>query len=140
MSAAGHQHAGHSAGHDAGHEDHHDDHDGGHAPATLKGYLTGFVLSVMLTAVPFWLVMGDVLDNTTATIAIILALGAVQIVVHVVYFLHVDAKAEAGWNLMSFIFTATLIMIMLVGSLWIMFHLTENTHPQPTPAEARNLP
>ena len=33
-----------------------------------------------------------------------------------------------------------LIMIMLVGSLWIMFHLTENTHPQPTPAEARNLP
>ena len=44
-----------------GHEGHgatqyvHDE--GGAAHGTLKGYLTGFVLSVFLTAIPFWLVM-----------------------------------------------------------------------------------
>ena len=115
-------------------------HDHNHAPATFKGYLTGFLLALILTAIPFWLVMGDVLDNKIATIAIILALGAVQIVVHVIYFLHMDAKAEGGWNLLSFIFTATLLIIVLAGSLWIMTHLKDNTHPQhPTPTEARNM-
>lgn len=112
-----------------------------HGHATYKGYFTGFILSVILTVIPFWLVMGGVLDNKTATIGIILGLGAVQIVVHVIYFLHMDAQQEEGWNLMSFIFTATLIMIMLVGSMWIMFHLHENTHDHhPTPVEARNMP
>ena len=37
------------------------------APVTLKGYLTGFLLSVFLTVVPFWLVMGDVLGSNAAT-------------------------------------------------------------------------
>ena len=112
-----------------------------HAHATVRGYLTGFILSVILTAIPFWLVMGGVMENKTGTVAIILALAAVQIVVHVIYFLHMDAKAEGGWNLMSFLFTATLLIIVLAGSLWIMFHLRDNAHPhQPTPAEVRNMP
>lgn len=108
--------------------------------ASFKGYLTGFILSVILTAIPFWLVMGSVMDSKTTTIAIILAFGAVQIVVHVVYFLHMDAKAEAGWNLMSFLFTATLLLIILAGSIWIMSHLHDNTHPAPTHIETRNMP
>ena len=108
--------------------------------ASFKGYMTGFVLSAILTTIPFWLVMAEVLDSKSATLAIILALGAVQIVVHVVYFLHMDAKAEAGWNLMSFLFTATLLLIILAGSIWIMFHLQENTHPPPTAIETRNMP
>ena len=108
--------------------------------ATARGYMTGFLLSVILTAIPFWLVMADVLDNKNATISIILAFGAVQIVVHVIYFLHMDAKAEGGWTLMSFLFTATLLLIMLAGSIWIMFHLHENTHPSPTLIETRNMP
>ncbi len=109
--------------------------------ASFRGYMTGFVLAVILTAIPFWLVMGDVLANKTATIVAILVFGAVQIVVHVIYFLHMDAQAESGWTLMSFLFTATLILIMLSGSIWIMYHLHSNTHPQPpTAAEVRNMP
>ncbi len=120
-----------------------DDHGhGAHIPhASFKDYMTGFVLSVILTAIPFALVMGEMLDSKVATIGIILALGAVQIVVHVIYFLHMDAKAEEGWTLMSFLFTASLLIIMLVGSMWIMSHLHRNTHPKdPTPAEVRHMP
>ncbi len=116
------------------------DHGGSHIPhASFNGYMTGFALSVVLTAIPFALVMGEMLDSKNVTIGIILALGAAQIVVHVVYFLHMDAKAEEGWNLMSFLFTATLLIIMMVGSMWIMAHLHSNTHA-PTPAEVRNMP
>lgn len=119
-------------------------HDHGHAEgiphASFKDYMMGFALSVVLTVIPFWLVMAKVLDSKTATIAIILAIGAVQIVVQVVYFLHVDARAQDGWTLMSFLFTATLIVIMLTGSIWIMYHLKENTHPMPSaPAKVEQI-
>ncbi len=56
-------------------DDHHaadDEHDSGFH-ATLGGYVVGFVLSVILTAIPFWLVMGNVFESTTATIIVILA-------------------------------------------------------------------
>ena len=36
--------------------------------------MTGFVLSVILTAIPFWLVMGDVLNDTLTTSIVIMAL------------------------------------------------------------------
>ena len=38
--------------------------------------MTGFVLSVILTAIPFWLVMGDVLDDTLKTSIVIMAFAA----------------------------------------------------------------
>ena len=44
------------------------------AQGTFRGYMTGFVLSVILTAIPFWLVMGDVLNDTLTTSIVIMAL------------------------------------------------------------------
>jgi cytochrome o ubiquinol oxidase subunit IV len=122
-------HADHAAVHD-GHGSGHGDHDDNHAPhVTLDGYLIGFGLSVILTAVPFYLVMSGVLESKTATALAITILAVAQIVVHMVYFLHLDAKSEAGWNLMALIFTAVILFIALTGSLWIMYHLKVNMMP-----------
>lgn len=131
-------HAAHGAG-GHGHDDHDGHGEGGGAHATLRGYLTGFVLSVVLTAIPFWLVMNKVLGTTGATIFAILALGSVQIVVHMIYFLHMDAKSEGGWNLLALIFTLVLVVITLSGSLWVMFHLNQNMMPVST-QQMRNMP
>jgi cytochrome o ubiquinol oxidase operon protein cyoD len=106
---------------------------------TVRGYVTGFVLSVILTAIPFWLVMGKVLPNATLTTFVILGLAMVQIWVHMVFFLHMTSKAEGGWAWMSLIFTLVLLVITLAGSLWIMFHLKANTMPL-TPEQVRRLP
>ena len=94
------------------------------AHGSLKGYVTGFVLSVVLTAIPFWLVMARVFDRPGATATILLGFAAVQIVVHMVYFLHMNAKSEGGWSLLALIFTTVLVIIALSGSLWVMYHLT----------------
>ncbi len=112
------------------------------APAdhgSLKSYLTGFGLSVLLTAIPFWLVMGKVIDRPGATAAVLLGFAAVQIVVHMVYFLHMNAKSEGGWTLLALIFTLVLVVIALSGSLWVMYHLNENMMPASMP-EMRNMP
>ncbi|HUC50516.1 MAG TPA: cytochrome o ubiquinol oxidase subunit IV [Xanthobacteraceae bacterium] len=120
-------HASHSSAHAAMHADAHGE---SHAPhVTLDGYLIGFGLSVILTAVPFYLVMSGVLESKTATALAITILAVAQIVVHMVYFLHLDAKSEAGWNLMALIFTAVILIIALTGSLWIMYHLKVNMMP-----------
>ena len=122
MSAHGHEA-------DPGHGAHGSGHGEGGAHISLRGYVVGFVLSVVLTAIPFWLVMEKVLDTAGATALAILALGAVQIVVHMVYFLHMNAKSEGGWNLLALIFTLVLVVITLSGSLWVMFHLNQNMMP-----------
>jgi cytochrome o ubiquinol oxidase operon protein cyoD len=107
--------------------------------ATLGGYLTGFLLSVVLTAIPFWLVMHKVIASSGMTALVILAFAAVQIVVHMVYFLHMNAKVEGGWSLLALIFTLVLVVITLSGSLWVMYHLDQNMVPLST-QQMRNMP
>jgi cytochrome o ubiquinol oxidase operon protein cyoD len=122
--------------HDHGH--HHDHDDGYHA--SVKGYLTGFLLSVVLTAIPFWLVMGKVLPSSGATAAVILGFAAVQIIVHMVYFLHMNSTIEGGWSLLALIFTGALLVIMLSGSIWVMYHLNTNMMPDHPAPDVRQLP
>ena len=106
--------------------EHHDTHE---AHGSYKSYIIGFALSVGLTAIPFWIVLADVDIHLWLALTIIFGLGAVQIMVHVFYFLHVTVKAEDGWQLMSLVFTGILLLIVLVGSIWVMTHLNNNMMP-----------
>ncbi|KAF1723836.1 cytochrome o ubiquinol oxidase subunit IV [Pseudoxanthomonas japonensis] len=112
-------------------DSHHDDDflEDGIPHANLKEYATGFVLSVILTAIPFWLVMAKVLPTPAITTLVILAFAMVQVVVHMVYFLHMNPKSEGGWNLFALIFTAVLLVIVLSGTLWVMHNMNTNMMP-----------
>jgi cytochrome o ubiquinol oxidase operon protein cyoD len=109
--------------------DGHDVHDGEGPHGSLKDYVIGFVLSAILTAIPFWLVMAHVFKSPTTTAFIVMAFAGVQIVVHVIYFLHMTPQAEGGWNLLALIFTLVLVTIALAGSMWVMYHLNNNMMP-----------
>lgn len=116
-----------SNAHANAHAETHGDH--GDAHGSLRGYLTGFALSVVLTAIPFWLVMDGVLASKQVTAIVIMLFAVAQIVVHMVYFLHMNARGEGGWTMMALIFTLVLVVITLSGSLWIMYHLNANMMP-----------
>ena len=120
-----------------GHDEHHDD--DGIPHVSVKEYLTGFVLSVVLTAIPFWLIMAKVIPNSGTAAFVVLAFAVVQIVVHMVYFLHMNTKSEGGWNMLALIFTLVLVVILLAGSLWVMHHLNVNMMPM-APHDMRNMP
>jgi cytochrome o ubiquinol oxidase operon protein cyoD len=130
--------ADHSPAHMPSHDDHAHDDVGYHA--SVKGYVIGFLLSVVLTAIPFWLVMGKVLPTPRATAFVILAFAAVQMIVHMIYFLHMNAKVEGGWSLLALTFTVALVVIMLAGSIWVMYHLNTNMMPTMDPQTMRNMP
>lgn len=115
-------------------------HQSGEAHGTVGGYVTGFLLSAILTVIPFWLVMSGVLGSTTLTAIAVLGFAVAQIVVQMVYFLHMNGRSEGGWTLMAFVFTAIIIFIAVIGSIWVMSHLHSHMMPEMTVEDARALP
>jgi cytochrome o ubiquinol oxidase operon protein cyoD len=115
----------------AGHGPHaaHGAHGSGHGPSQ-KQYIIGFVLAILLTAVPFALVMGH---SGIGTGVLIAAFAVAQIVVHVVYFLHVNNSPEQRWNLTALLYTVLMVGIIMIGSLWIMNHLYRSMAPGAMP-------
>ncbi len=98
---------------------------GGAAHGSVKEYVVGFILSVVLTAIPFGLVMFDLLA-TGPTVAVILVCAVAQVFVQLVYFLHMNTSSEQMWNTLSAVFVVVLVVVLVIGSIWIMQHLNHN--------------
>ncbi len=106
----------------------HDSHaaHGSHAGhASVKSYMIGFVLAVILTVIPFKVVMDGKMDKGTI-LWIILGMAVVQMIVHMKYFLHLDTSSEQRSNVVALLFTALILVIVVAGSLWIMHNLNHN--------------
>lgn len=113
----------------AQHQPGYDGHPEDEAHGSFRGYMTGFGLSVILTAIPFWLVMSGALGNNQLTGFVVMGFAVVQIVVHMIYFLHMNGRVEGGWTLLALVFTMIIVVITLAGSLWVMYHLNTNMMP-----------
>jgi cytochrome o ubiquinol oxidase operon protein cyoD len=89
----------------------------------------GTILSILLTVIPFWLVMSGAVHDTQTVAILIFAMAFAQIAVHVICFLHLDSRSEGGWTLLAFLFTAVIVFLTIGGSMWVMFHLNANMMP-----------
>ena len=97
----------------------------GASPGTLKSYAAGFGLSLVLTVIPFLLVMVSGFDRSAIIIAVAI-FALVQIAVHLVFFLHLNTASEQSWNLIALAYTVVLLGILVGASVWIMVHLNYN--------------
>ena len=105
----------------------------------LKSYVIGFVLSVVLTLCAYYLVMlhldsNHLFPKHEIVTPIIIVLAFIQLIVQLVFFLHMAREAKPRWNFIIFLSFIGVIFIMVVGSLWIMDHLNYNM----TPTEMNN--
>ena len=100
-----------------------------HDHGTMGQLMIGFALAAILTIIPFYLVMAEVDMARSTLVGIIMGLGAVQIIVHLVYFLHLKRSSEEGWNFFATIFAVVILVIVLAGSLWVMHNMNENMMP-----------
>ncbi|WP_355660676.1 cytochrome o ubiquinol oxidase subunit IV [Halomonas salifodinae] len=101
---------------------------GGASHGSVRSYTWGLLLSLVLTLIPFGLVMTGALAGP-ATVVVIAATAGLQILVQLVCFMHLDRDSEGGWTLLSLAFTVLILAIVVVGSLWIMHHLHHNVMP-----------
>ena len=108
-------HATHQTGHDASH-------------GSLKGYMIGTVASLVLTLASFGVVMGHVVSPGIGLAAIVV-LCVAQLVVQLVYFLHIGSAREQRANTGIFVCTAFLIAVIVGLSLWVMHNANVNMMP-----------
>jgi cytochrome o ubiquinol oxidase operon protein cyoD len=92
---------------------------------SYANYLVGFLLSLLLTVIPFWMVMQPSFSHSTTVISLI-AFAVVQVLVHLYFFLHLNFSAQQRWNLIAFAYTTLLVLFIVLGSIWIMFSLNNN--------------
>lgn len=92
---------------------------------TYASYIIGFVLSILLTIIPYYIVVYLDISSGFKTLAVVL-LALAQLFVQLVFFLHLNTRSEKGWNFLSFVFTMLVVIILIGGSLWIMYHLRVN--------------
>lgn len=97
------------------------------ARSQYRSYVTGFVLAIILTAIPFWMVMEKIAAPSVLLPAILL-IGAVQMLVHVKYFLHLTGE-DGKWNIGALLLTGIIVFIVLAGTLWVMAELQGNMMP-----------
>ncbi len=92
---------------------------------TYKSYFIGFFLSIVLTLASYFIVTHKLLApcNTYITISI---LAVVQLLVQIFYFLHIASEEKPRWNLYSMIFAILIVLIVIVGSAWVMYNMNAN--------------
>lgn len=88
---------------------------------TTNRYLVGFVLASVLTAIPFGLVAASAMRPRQIFI-VIGAAAITQLIVHLRYFLHIDLNRSSQNKLIALCFSI-LLLILVGGTLWIMFEL-----------------
>lgn len=88
-----------------------------------KTYIIGFLISVVLTLVSFWSIGSDRV-NGNAAIVVILGLGVAQLAVQLIFFLHLAHEDKPRWNNIAFQFAAMVVVIIVLGSMWIMQNLS----------------
>jgi cytochrome o ubiquinol oxidase operon protein cyoD len=115
----------------------HDGHD--HAPGDepasgheivegLLVYIVGLFLAALITAVAFFLVGTSLVWRPSIPVAL-LVLAVAQMGVHLVFFLHVTTGPDNTNNVLALAFGILVVFLIVVGSIWIMFHLQHDMMP-----------
>ncbi|HSX29064.1 MAG TPA: cytochrome o ubiquinol oxidase subunit IV [Candidatus Saccharimonadales bacterium] len=92
---------------------------------TLTSYVVGFVLSLLFTLVPYYAVVHKSFTQNTLLLAI-MAFAVVQLVIQVVFFLHLGRERKPRFNLFFLVSTVGIIVFIVTASVWIMHNLHYN--------------
>lgn len=92
--------------------------DTGAGHGSVRSYVIGFVLSVVLTAAAFGLVMQQMFGPTECAV-----LAFIQILVHLVFFLHMNTCSSQRWNLLSLASAVLVAVILIGGTLWALHNV-----------------
>jgi cytochrome o ubiquinol oxidase operon protein cyoD len=92
------------------------------------GYVAGYLAAALLTVAAFAAAQSSLLTPASVTAAIVvLAIG--QMLVHLIFFLHISTTPNQRTNILALMVTLLVILLIVAGSLWIMSHLRSNMMP-----------
>jgi cytochrome o ubiquinol oxidase operon protein cyoD len=102
---------------------------------TLRLYVVGFILSLLFTLTAYSLVYThvhsshetfshDFLRLATDTLAL------AQFFAQIYFFLHLGRETRPRWKLLVLVLMIFIVLVLVFGSLWIMYHLNYRMTPQ----------
>lgn len=91
---------------------------------SMKAYLVGFVVCLLLTGVSFSFVLTEAFSGLMLLYTIV-GLALIQALVQVLCFLHLGQEAKPRWETLIFCFMLLVLLIIAIGSLWIMNDLND---------------
>lgn len=89
---------------------------------TLKSYIIGFALSIIFTLISFWFVMGGAVSKPAAAAGLVVFCVA-QLLVQLIFFLHMGTAKSQRSNTLTFLFTVLILAIIVAGSLWVLHNM-----------------
>lgn len=100
----------------------------------VVSYSVGLLLALVLTLTAFSLAFAHSYALPAALpmhflIPAILTLAMVQLAVQLIFFLHFGQGKDSQWNAALFCFTFFGILVVVLASVWIMYHLNYNMTP-----------
>ncbi|USP02576.1 cytochrome o ubiquinol oxidase subunit IV [Bartonella taylorii] len=98
-----------------------------HSPST-GSYLVGFILAVFFTLGSFIPVMYGMMESwaISTKVAYLIGMAIIQIIVQIVFFLHLNSGPDAKWNLSALWFAVICVFIIIGGTWWAISHLNYN--------------
>jgi cytochrome o ubiquinol oxidase subunit IV len=102
--------------------------DGNRIAGDVAGYLVGLGLATLLTIVSFFVSQTTLVWTPSIPVALCV-LAIAQMGVHLVFFLHITTGPDNVNNVMALAFGVLIVLLIMVGSLWIMMHMNQNMLP-----------
>lgn len=105
-----------------------------HAPSheehgTTASYIIGFILSLVFTIIPYYLVVNKVIAGNVLILTI-LGIAVIQMAIQMLFFLHLGRGPKPLYNVVFFFATGGIIVVTIGASLFIMDNLYRNMSPQ----------
>ncbi len=103
-------------------------HNDNQAGYSVKSYTLGFILSIIFTIIPFGVVNEKLFTNLT-TIIVVFGCAIVQLFIQLVFFMHLNTESKPRYNSGFLLFTLLSLLILVIGTIWIMSSLAYKMHP-----------
>jgi cytochrome o ubiquinol oxidase subunit IV len=93
-------------------------------------YIVGLGLALLLTGVSFWVASTSAIWGPGVAVGLVV-LAIAQMGVHLVFFLHITTGPDNTNNVLALAFGVLIVFLVMIGTIWIMYHLAANMGPTP---------
>ena len=93
-------------------------------------YIVGLGLALLLTGVSFWVASTSAIWGPGVAMGLVV-LAIAQMGVHLVFFLHITSGPDNTNNVLALAFGVLIVFLVMIGTIWIMYHLAANMGPTP---------
>ena len=93
-------------------------------------YVVGLALALLLTGVSFWVASTSAIWGPGVAVGLVV-LAIAQMGVHLVFFLLITSGPDNTNNVLALAFGVMIVLLVMIGTIWIMYHLAANMGPTP---------